>query len=211
MLEELYAFRLEFYTPEEESLSYQEYESLDLRKLTIACMPSTFCHFPLKALHNVKELYIEINQVYRGFMRFPLFFHNLTNLGLYSINSNWHLLAQVLNHCPSLQNVELSEGTANGIREDVHENWEDHPIFVPQSLSLQLKTCKLLNFLGEEGELLLARYILKNARVLQTMKIHCSDDPKIGRELLLCPRAGPLLHVKLLLNVNKLCKYQFFY
>jgi len=61
-LEQLYAFSLEFYAPGE-SLSYQERQSLDLRKLTIACMPCAFCHFPLKAFRNVKELHIEINQV----------------------------------------------------------------------------------------------------------------------------------------------------
>jgi len=69
------------------------------------------------------------------------------------------------------------------------------PIFVPQCLSLQLKTCRILNFLGQESELLLAGYILKNARVLQTLKINCNEDLKIQRELLLCPRASPVCTV----------------
>jgi hypothetical protein len=82
-----------------------------------------------------------------------------------------------------------------GIIEDVPENnWVD-PILVPQCLSLQLRTCKLLNFLGKEGELLFARYILKNARVLQIMQIHCDEDLKIGRELFLCPMASPICDI----------------
>jgi hypothetical protein len=82
-----------------------------------------------------------------------------------------------------------------GIIEDVPENnWVD-PIFVPQCLSLQLRTCKLLNFLGKEGELLFARYILKNARVLQIMQIYCHGDLKIERELFLCPSASPICDV----------------
>jgi len=78
--------------------------------------------------------------------------------------------------------------------EGVLEN-EVEPIFLPQCLSLQLKTCEILNFLGQKSELLLARYILKNARVLQTMKIHCGKDFKILRELLLCHRASPICEV----------------
>lgn len=61
ILENLDASVLEFIS--KDSLSYQECQSLDLKKLTIAHMPFTFCHFPLKALHNVEELYIEINKV----------------------------------------------------------------------------------------------------------------------------------------------------
>jgi hypothetical protein len=61
ILEDLYASSLRFQS--EDSLSYQECQSLSLNKLTKAKMPLTFCHFPLKALRNVNELYIEINKV----------------------------------------------------------------------------------------------------------------------------------------------------
>jgi hypothetical protein len=52
-----------------------------------------------------------------------------------------------------------------------------------------------VNFLGQEGELLLAIYIAKNERVLQTMKIYCRDELKLERELSLCPRASPACEV----------------
>jgi len=60
-LENLRATFLEFHS--EDSLTYQELQSLSLNKLTKAKMWGTYCHFPLKALHNVKLLFIEINKV----------------------------------------------------------------------------------------------------------------------------------------------------
>ncbi|WJX41761.1 hypothetical protein P8452_29072 [Trifolium repens] len=78
-------------------------------------MPLTFCHFPLKALRNVNELYIEINKVYRSLDEIPTF-HYLTKLKLHSINYNWNLLVQVLNHCPNLQHLQLSQGTEPNLK-----------------------------------------------------------------------------------------------
>jgi hypothetical protein len=63
------------------------------------------------------------------------------------------------------------------------------PDSVPQCLSLHLKNCQLMSFLGLQGELLLAMYILKNARVLQTMEIWNVGQPEIG-VLYSCPRAS---------------------
>ncbi|XP_045802181.1 F-box/FBD/LRR-repeat protein At5g53840-like [Trifolium pratense] len=186
ILEELLALHLEF--DSDDSLTYQELESLSLNKLRIANLAGTICHFPLKALHNVELLDIEINKVYRSFDDISTF-HNLTNLRLYSNNCNMNLLVKVLKHCPNLQNVELKQGSAIGMVEDVMENWVD-PTFVPQCLSLQLKTCIMRHFLGQESEIQFTRYILKNARVLQTMKIHCGEDLEIEKELSLCPRAS---------------------
>jgi len=62
ILEDLHTFGIEFLS--EDSLTYTECESLSLSKLTKAEMPFTYCHFPLKALHNVEKLHIEINQVW---------------------------------------------------------------------------------------------------------------------------------------------------
>lgn len=202
-LENLRATYLGFYS--ENSLTYQELQSLSLNKLSKAKLWCTYGHFPLKALQNVELLFIEINKVYRGCDEIPTF-HNLTTLALYSINSNWHLLAQVLKHCPNLQNLELSQGTYNEKIKGILEKWVD-PIFVPKCLSLQLKTCRILNFLGQESELLLARYILKNARVLQTLKINCNEDLKIQRELLFFPRASPECTVMIDCTQESLLRY----
>jgi hypothetical protein len=61
ILEDLHATYLDFHS--KESLTYQELESISLNKLTKAALACTFCHFPLKALHNVEQLCIEINKV----------------------------------------------------------------------------------------------------------------------------------------------------
>ncbi|PNX65631.1 FBD-associated F-box protein, partial [Trifolium pratense] len=36
-------------------------------------------------------------------------FHNLTQLGLASLDYNWQFLLQVLNHCPNLQKLDIDE------------------------------------------------------------------------------------------------------
>jgi len=70
------------------------------------------------------------------------------------------------------------------------ENWVDRD-FVPQCLSLHLTTCNIFNYYGDqEGELLLTRYILKNAKVLQTMTIWNKRWAKIKEKLSSCPRAS---------------------
>jgi len=74
-------------------------------------------------------------------------------------------------------------------RKDDKENWVD-PDFVLQCLSLHLRVFHLSSFLGLQGELQLAKYILKNARVLQTMKICYIGQPEIERLLSSCPRAS---------------------
>jgi hypothetical protein len=61
ILEDLQAGHLSF--DSEDTLTYQERESLSLNKLTKANLSYTFCHLPLKALQNVEHLFIEINKV----------------------------------------------------------------------------------------------------------------------------------------------------
>ncbi|XP_058736754.1 F-box/FBD/LRR-repeat protein At3g26920-like [Vicia villosa] len=119
-------------------------------------------------------------------------FHNLTSLDLNSFNYRWRFLIQLLKHSPNLQTLKLNEAGKDKdrwTRKDDRENWVD-PDFVSQCLSLHLKTCHLLSFLGLQGELLLAKYILKNAAVLQTMKIWNGGQPEIERLLQSCPRAS---------------------
>ncbi|XP_058731927.1 FBD-associated F-box protein At5g22730-like [Vicia villosa] len=189
-LEYLRACYLGFFS--QELPTYQVRESLTLHKLIKADLHNTFCHFPLKALLNAKHLILEINEVCRGYDEIPTF-HNLTNLKLSSIKCNWNLLFQVLKQCPSLQNVELCQETITEIQHDPG-NWVD-PIFVPQCLSSQLKTCILWYFSDQKCEYLLATYILKNARVLKTMTIHCREDLQIDGGLYLCPKASPMCEV----------------
>ena len=61
-LENLCATFLGFYS--ENSLTYQELQSLSLNKLSKAKLWRTYGHFPFKVLQNVELLFIEINKVW---------------------------------------------------------------------------------------------------------------------------------------------------
>lgn len=73
-------------------------------------------------------------------------------------------------------------------------DWMDTPI-VPECLSSQLKTCSLIGYKGMNCDFHFAKYILKNAKELQTMTINASPvDINIKLQMLiklsLCPRGS---------------------
>ncbi|MCH84842.1 F-box/RNI/FBD-like domain protein, partial [Trifolium medium] len=175
-----------------ESLTCNEWKSFCLTNLTRADIDCFHGHLTLKVVHNVPSMRFEIDQDYSYNDFFIPTFHNLTQLELLSLNYSWRFLRQVLNHCPMLQKLKINEADVaeeTWNRKDDKENWVD-PDVVPQCLSLHLRTCDLVNFLGLQGELLLAKYILKNAKVLQTMRIWNWGQPNIKKLLSTCPRAS---------------------
>ncbi|MCH97915.1 F-box/RNI/FBD-like domain protein [Trifolium medium] len=95
------------------SLTCEEWENFSLPNLTTAnidgCRNQYREHFPLKVVHNVSSLRLEIGQDYLG--DFIPTFHNLTKLDFVcsSLNNNWELVVEVLKHCPKLQKLRLSE------------------------------------------------------------------------------------------------------
>ncbi|XP_057418817.1 putative F-box/FBD/LRR-repeat protein At4g13965 [Lotus japonicus] len=171
ILEDLYAHDIEFLTDYESSFYGQEFKSLTLSKLTTANIAG-YHYFPVNPFSNVKFLGLEIKQVHHDFPSF----HNLTQLELLIELDKSQLLAEMLKHCPKLQSLSLQVREEDWMRGP--ENWAD-PDFVPECLLLNLKTCSFRYFEDLEVELQLARYILKNARVLQTMKI--LTGPAISR------------------------------
>ncbi|XP_045794310.1 F-box/FBD/LRR-repeat protein At4g00160-like isoform X2 [Trifolium pratense] len=192
ILEDLSTFDVAF--DSEESLTCDEWKSFCLTNLTTADIDCYCNHFPLKAVHNVSSLRLQIDQE-NCRNDFIHTFHNLTKLDLFcsSLHYNWKMVIEVLKHCPKLQKlhlneVELEEGLWT--RNDDNENWVD-PDFVPQCLSLHLRTCYISSFFGLHGtELMLAKYILKNAKVLQTMNIWNSGQPEIKQQLSSSPVAS---------------------
>ncbi|RHN45198.1 putative FBD domain, leucine-rich repeat domain, L domain-containing protein [Medicago truncatula] len=126
-------------------------------------------------------------------------FHNLTQLVLTSYfdwhyhDCGWQFLVELLNHCPKLQKFDVDQtDTQTDIDEETFNIIADN---VPQCLSLHLQTCNLLN-LSLQAKLMLARYILKNARVLQTMTISNRGQPEIKGLLSSCPRASATCKLK---------------
>jgi hypothetical protein len=94
---------------------------------------------------------------------------------------------------------QVSESKILWTKKDVSENWVDRNLvdrnFVPQCLSSHLKICNLYNFFGGlKGEMMVAMYILENAKVLQTMRVwnRARAQREIESKLLSSPRAsGP--------------------
>ncbi|XP_058752553.1 F-box/FBD/LRR-repeat protein At4g00160-like [Vicia villosa] len=178
---------------EEESVIFQEFRSLRLPKLTTATISySPWSCIPLEALTSSKSLclgYLLSHQAYKVNQPQGPIFHNLTSLELHN---SWELVGKVLHQCPKLQNLKLYED-CHGIREgmkrefleDYPETWVD-PECVPQCLLSQLRSCTIESILF----LMLPTYILKNARILQSMKIEIPCKIK-QRRMSLCPKASP--------------------
>ncbi|GAU25872.1 hypothetical protein TSUD_164130 [Trifolium subterraneum] len=158
ILEDLFTFNVLF--DSEESLTSDEWKTFCLTNLIRANIDCFHCHFPLKAVHNVHSLRLQVDQV-NHCNDFIATFHNLTELEFVcsSLHYNWKFLVEVLNRCPKLQKLDLNEtylGEETWTRKDDKENWVN-PDFVPQCLSLHLRICNIFNFLGLQGDLLLAR------------------------------------------------------
>ncbi|XP_058760925.1 F-box/FBD/LRR-repeat protein At3g26920-like isoform X1 [Vicia villosa] len=183
------------------SVVLQEFENLRLPKLTRTdIIESLWDILPLEALSTSKSLCLDTLQHHLAFKAqaqtqvpsddIPIFY-NLTHLKLHN---SWDLVVRVLHHCPKLQNIELFEDMygARGNGDDDEESCEELE-FVPQCLLSHLRSCTIQNLGRLERDLILPTYILKNARVLQTMKIkiwYRSEQPEIERKFSLCSKAS---------------------
>ncbi|XP_058752353.1 FBD-associated F-box protein At5g56370-like [Vicia villosa] len=189
----------------EDDSDSQDFKSLCLPNLTRADLAQCGCSwFRINALSSCVSLcmqtcsfYIE-DDVVSKMKQFPVF-HNLTHLKLHN---NWELALKVLHLCPKLQNLQLYQDSLEAILngENNQENTTE-PEFVPQCISLYLRTCTIRNFLGLQGELKLAKYILKNGKNLQTMSIWgIWELPEIERELSACPKASATCELSIIYN-----------
>jgi hypothetical protein len=93
----------------------------------------------------------------------------------------------LLTLCALLQDKYLDKEVC--ARKNDKTNWI-FPDAVPQCLLLHLRTFNLFRFSGLHAELMLARYILKSAKVLQTMNIWNMGKPAIKKRLSKFPKAS---------------------
>ncbi|CAK8530223.1 unnamed protein product [Lathyrus sativus] len=160
------------------------FKSSSLSNLTRAYIRGCCCDFWLKALSNLK--FLSIDFLKGGHPNIFPIFHNLTHLEL---NYDWYRVVEVLQHCPKLQKFDFHQKLPSG-----SDEYSIDPEFVPCCLSSNLTTCTLWGFsiTSLQGELMVARYILKNAAVLQTMIIWCVGErsPELEKNLSACPRAS---------------------
>ncbi|XP_024631343.1 putative FBD-associated F-box protein At5g56820 [Medicago truncatula] len=180
----------------------QQLRCSSLKRLNKADITDHGCYFMVKSLSNVEFLRIQLCKGYCPPNDFPTF-HNLTHLVL---NYNCDIIVQVLYHCPKLQNLDFYEDL-NTTR-DYKQNWVD-PESVPSCLSLNLTTCNMRDFVvvdQHRNRIMLARFILDNARVLETMSIWCYKRwPKAERVLSSCPKASATCQ----LTIDCGCKFTF--
>ncbi|MFS7891529.1 putative F-box domain, FBD domain, leucine-rich repeat domain superfamily [Helianthus anomalus] len=137
----------------------------------------------LKGLRNVVFLKVS-NRTMEGLMyagsmldRFPVF-PNLTHLVLTMEIGNYtfRALMDLLNFCPTLQSINLSEGFDRCMR--LGENdliW----LLVPICISHHLKTLTFKNFHADDSEICFLKCVLKYARVLEKMDVWwCKTEPR---------------------------------
>lgn len=176
---------------------YNAWKNIGLTNLNRATVDATYLqlsHFSLLAVRHVQKLCLSMAKVNLFNNSIPTF-TNLTYLRISSFNYRWSVLVEILEHCPNLHGLAIDEAGGSDAaenswtRKDDKETWVD-PDFVPRCLQFHLITCYLGSFLGLQGEILMAAYILKNATVLKTMKIWNSGNPEIERLLSSFPKAS---------------------
>ncbi|TKY66165.1 putative FBD-associated F-box protein [Spatholobus suberectus] len=121
-------------------------------------------------------------------------FHNLIHLELnFGSHIKWHLVFEMLEHCPKLQTFVLHK--LSPFLSSPPEIWSCPPS-VPKCIASQFRKCTILNYKGKECELRFAKYIMQNSRALQAITINdtYSSNPQDKLEMLqklaMCPRSS---------------------
>lgn len=169
------------------SLTLQEFKRLSFPKLTKADIyQCSYSCYMVKAVSTSVSLCLDtstlyhnkdykVNQLQQCYDDIAVF-HNLTHLELHN---RW----------------DLEEYSSKWNEEYCQHDWSDpwaEPEFVPQCLPSYLRTCNIKRFNGFHSDLMLAKYILKNANFLQTMTIWTIRQPsETARKLYPCPKASP--------------------
>ncbi|XP_065859936.1 FBD-associated F-box protein At4g10400-like [Euphorbia lathyris] len=107
-------------------------------------------------------------------------FNNLKKMKLHG-NFDWKLLLKILKLTPNLQVLVFPSGLVE-LRTDGLDfdrfNWHWHwhwPEFVPECLSMNVKTVEVRNFVGFEEELYFMKYLLECGKVMDKLIIRRFD------------------------------------
>lgn len=155
----------------------------------------------LRGLHSVKSMRMSTGAIESLFLTdnvphcLPTF-QNLTSLEL-SMRINKHSIPKVLNFLqftPNLESLVFFEGSKPCVC--LEEDWILKP--APNCFMSCLKSVKLNNFHGNDEEMCMLKYILKNALVLEGLNVLClkspSGDSKKQKEVIdqldMLPRAS---------------------
>ncbi|KAF7825135.1 F-box/RNI/FBD-like domain protein [Senna tora] len=168
---------------------------------------------PLDSVHNVETLKIcPIYQRFYGEFRYPdsRTFQNMISMEVKFYDYLWRFLHNMMQYTPKLQDLVISKHTFVIVVSMVMKKlegffipWIDNPNPIPECLSSHLRTCYIKGFGSKEGfacVIPFAKYIVKNGRVLETMKISCIDQfakDLINGELLSWQKSSPTCQVNI--------------
>ncbi|KAF7825891.1 F-box/FBD/LRR-repeat protein [Senna tora] len=129
---------------------------------------------PLDSAHNVESFRI-CPLHYRCFGHNPsTTFKNMVSMEVRYCDCWWEFLDTMMKYTTKLQNLVISKKPGGSFTP-----WIDHSNPVPKCLSSSLRTCCIKGFDSEEGltcVLPLAKYIVENGRVLETITISCINQ-----------------------------------
>ncbi|KDO62584.1 hypothetical protein CISIN_1g013278mg [Citrus sinensis] len=134
------------------------------------------CHRMSKILNGLRDvkvlklsctLYQFLNAILEQRSYFSASFNNLKSLILCVTTAEWTvpLIIRLLNHSPNLEVLTIYFDS-----DEYYDDWEI-PDKVILCLTCHLKTVELIDFSGNENELELVRFLLKNGHVLQKLRV----------------------------------------
>ncbi|XP_050215668.1 putative F-box/FBD/LRR-repeat protein At5g22670 isoform X2 [Mercurialis annua] len=153
----------------------------------------------LKRIPNVSDLCLSaytVQALLRGSdEKFPRF-NFLTRLEMTAYENGWFMLPKILKWSPNLEALTLY---SYEIDDDGYEFLDDtifnEEMSVPSCLLSSLESLELKRFEGDEAEMEVLEYFLKNASMLKILKISVTvgveKEAEILRMLLTFPRASP--------------------
>ncbi|KAG8379532.1 hypothetical protein BUALT_Bualt07G0098800 [Buddleja alternifolia] len=143
-----------------------------------------------------------IQALQRSHVQVPAF-QNLTFLALGCMTIlGWKLLASLLSSAPNLESLQFEEGFHE--YEVGFASFESLLPALPICLESKLKKIDLWVFKGEEDEMKLIGYFLKNGKVLEQLHVHCLpyEDITTLLRLFMFPRLSKTCQVLFLDRVN---------
>ncbi|GAY68331.1 hypothetical protein CUMW_263270 [Citrus unshiu] len=143
---------------------FHNFESLDISTTSLKYLTvDEFLLSEPKGLRSCKFL----NAILEQRSYFSASFNNLKSLILCVTTAEWTvpLIIRLLNHSPNLEVLTIYFDS-----DEYYDDWEI-PDKVILCLTCHLKTVELIDFSGNENELELVRFLLKNGHVLQKLRV----------------------------------------
>ncbi|KAG5554260.1 hypothetical protein RHGRI_011953 [Rhododendron griersonianum] len=176
-----------------------------------SCYSRIFDQVECRGMKHVQEMDSEL----------PVF-PNLTSLVLGAGYVGWEWLSQFLEKSPCLESLVFKEGyQSDHYRDEYYEEGDsegdDKPLLcrppenVPSCLRSNLKIIKFVNFQGDDGELKMVEYFLKNAEVLGAAGLAVAKQQlEVTTNLLMLPRSSKTCQIEFVIRRYNFCTGSFY-